>query len=52
LTLREGQKKHKENCDKCLCKALEKKEWEVKEAEDPVKAKKAAAAIESVIRKH
>jgi flagellar motility protein MotE (MotC chaperone) len=52
LTLREAQKKHKENRDKCLREALEKKEREVKEAEDPAKAKKAAAAIESVIRKH
>jgi flagellar motility protein MotE (MotC chaperone) len=52
LTLREAQKKHKENHDKCLREALEKKEREVKEAEDPAKAKKAAARIESVIRKH
>jgi flagellar motility protein MotE (MotC chaperone) len=51
-TLCEAQKKHKKNRDKCLCEALEKKEQEVKEAEDPAKAKKAAAAIESVIRKH
>jgi hypothetical protein len=51
-TLREAQKKHKENRDKCLREALEKKEREVKEAEDPANAKKAAAAIESVIRKH
>jgi hypothetical protein len=51
-TLREAQKKHKENRDKCLREALEKIEREVKEAEDPAKAKKAAAAIKSVIRKH
>jgi hypothetical protein len=35
-----------------LREALEKKESEVKEADDPKKVKKAAAAIESVIRKH
>jgi hypothetical protein len=50
--LREVQKKHRENHDKCLREALEKKEREVKEADDPKKVKKAAAAIESVIRKH
>jgi hypothetical protein len=50
--LRETHKKHRENHDKCLREALEQKEREVKEADDPKKVKKAAAAIESVIRKH
>jgi flagellar motility protein MotE (MotC chaperone) len=49
-TLHEAQKKHKENRNTCLREALEKKEPEVKEADDPAKAKKAAAAIESVIK--
>jgi hypothetical protein len=49
--LREAQKQHRENHDKCLREALEQKEREVKEADDPKKVKKAAAAIESVIRK-
>jgi hypothetical protein len=41
--LREAQKKHRENHDKCLQHALEEKEWEVKEVDDLKKAKKAAA---------
>lgn len=50
--LREAQKKHRENHDKFLRDALEEKEREVKEVDDPKKAKKAAAAIEAIIRKH
>jgi hypothetical protein len=42
--LREAQKKHRENHDKCLRDALEEKEREVKAVDDPKKAKKAVAA--------
>ncbi len=51
-TLRAAQTKHRENHDKCLCYALEEKEKEITDADDPKKAKKAAAAIELLIRKH
>jgi hypothetical protein len=51
-TLRTAQTKHRENHDKCFRDALEEKEKEIKNADDPKKAKKAAAAIESLIRKH
>jgi hypothetical protein len=51
-TLHAAQTKHRENHDKCLRDALEEKEKEIKDADDPKKAKKAAAAIESLIRKH
>ncbi len=42
----------RENHDKCLRDALEEKEKEIKNADNPKKAKKAAAVIESLIRKH
>jgi hypothetical protein len=48
-TLRTAQTKHRENHDKCLRDALEEKEKEIKNADNPKKAKKAAAAIESLI---
>jgi hypothetical protein len=48
-TLRAAQTKHKESHDKCLCNALEENEKEIKDADDPKKAKKAAAAIFSLI---
>jgi gamma-glutamyl:cysteine ligase YbdK (ATP-grasp superfamily) len=51
-TLHAAQTKHREDHDKCLRDALEEKETEIKDADDPKKAKKAAAAIESLIRKH
>jgi hypothetical protein len=51
-TLHAAQTKHRENHDKCLRHALEEKEKEIKDVDDPKKAKKAAAAIESLIRKH
>ncbi len=51
-TLQAAQTKHKENHDKCLCDALEEKEKEIKDADNPKKAKKAAAVIESLIQKH
>jgi hypothetical protein len=51
-TLHAAQTKYRENHDKCLGNALEEKEKEIKDADDPKKAKKAAAAIESLIRKH
>ncbi len=46
------KKKHKDNYDAGLCQALEKHEEMIKEMDDPKKAKKAAAAVESIIRKH
>jgi hypothetical protein len=51
-TLPAAQTKHRENHNKCLCDALEEKEKEIKAADDPKKAKKAAAAIELLIQKH
>ena len=47
-----AQKKHKENSDACLRAALEQKEKAVRDSDDPKIAKKAAAAVESLIRKH
>ena len=44
-TLQAAQTKHRENHDKCLHDALEEKEKEIKDADDPKKAKKAAVAI-------
>jgi hypothetical protein len=51
-TLHAAQTKHRENHDKCLRDALEEKEKEIKNADNPKKAKKAASAIELLIRKH
>jgi hypothetical protein len=51
-TLQTAQTKHRENHDKYLCDALEEKEKEVKDADNPKKEKKDAAAIESLIQKH
>jgi hypothetical protein len=50
--LKAAQKKHKDNRDVGLRQALEKHEETIKETDDPKKAKKAAAAVESIIRKH
>jgi hypothetical protein len=50
--LLEAQKKHKENSDACLRAALEQKEKAVRESDNPKSAKKAAAAVELLIRKH
>jgi hypothetical protein len=50
-TFHAAQTKHRENHNKCLCNALEEKEKEIKDADDPKKAKKAAAAI-AFIQKH
>jgi hypothetical protein len=47
-----AQKKHRENSDACLQAALEQKEKAVQDSDDPKIAKKAAAAVESLIRKH
>jgi hypothetical protein len=51
-TLREAQCQHKENRDKGLQRALEQQEGLVKDSDDPHEAKKAAKAIESLIRRH
>jgi hypothetical protein len=51
-TLHAAQTKHRENHNKCLRDALKEKEKEIKDADDLKKAKKAAAAIESLIQKH
>jgi hypothetical protein len=48
----EAHKKHKENSDACLQAALEQKEKAVRESNNPKSAKKAAAAVESLIWKH
>ena len=50
--LRAAQKKHREHHDAGLRNALEHHETTVKESDDPKAAKKAAAAVESLIRKH
>jgi hypothetical protein len=50
--LKAAQKKHRENSDAYLRAALEQKEKAVRDSDDPKIAKKAAAAIESLIRKH
>jgi hypothetical protein len=50
--LSEAQKKHKENSDACLRAALEEKKKAVRDSDNPKSAKKAAAAVESLIRKH
>jgi hypothetical protein len=50
--LSEAQKKHKENSDACLRAALEQKEKAVQESNNPRSAKKATAAVESLIWKH
>jgi hypothetical protein len=47
-----AQKKHRENSEACLQTALEQKEKAVRDSDDPRIAKKAAAAVESLIRKH
>jgi hypothetical protein len=47
-----AQKKHRENSDACLRAALEQKEKAVQDSDDPKIAKKAAAAVESLIWKH
>ncbi len=52
LELKQAQKKHHKNCDASLREALEEKEHQVKDADDPKKAKKVAAAIKSPIWKH
>jgi hypothetical protein len=49
LELKQAQKKHHKNCDASLREALEEKEHQVKDADDPKKAKKVAAAIKSPI---
>ncbi len=50
--LKLAQKKHWENCDAGLRQALEKQEEKARDADDPKAAKKAAAAVEALIRKH
>jgi hypothetical protein len=51
-TLCAAQTKHRENHNKCVRDALEEKEKEIKDADNPKKAKKAATVIESLIQKH
>jgi hypothetical protein len=50
--LKLAQKKHRENRDAGLRQALEEQEEKGRDADDPKAAKKAAAAVEALIRKH
>jgi hypothetical protein len=50
--LKEAQKHHKENQDKCLREALLEHEKKAQESDDPKAAQKAAAAVEAIIRKN
>ena len=52
MELKEAQKKHRENCNAGLKLALEEKERKARESDDPKVAKKAAAAVEALIRRH
>ena len=50
--LKGAQKKHRENRDAGLKEDLEEKEKKAQESDDPKVAKKAAAAVDALIRKH
>jgi hypothetical protein len=50
--LKEAQKHHKENQDKCLREALLEHEKKAQESDDPKAAQMAAAAVEAIIQKN